>query len=90
MLLLLLYNEVNIHFSFADACHVGSPACENVAPDFNKTFGECCNNYDPLQRQDSFGSGPGVETCIRCATLGKSKINKSSLATMLCINRMPC
>ena len=61
----------HIHISFADACHVNSPACENTTPDFNKTFGECCSNYDPLQRQDSFGSGSGAETCIHCATLGK-------------------
>ena len=59
-------------FFFADGCFIGSPACENVTPDFNATFGECCNSFDPLQRQDSFGSGPGMQTCIRCATLGET------------------
>ncbi|XP_065894617.1 inter-alpha-trypsin inhibitor heavy chain H3-like isoform X1 [Dysidea avara] len=71
MMLKLLAVIAVLRLTFAnDGCFIGSPACENVTPDFNATFGECCNSFDPLQRQDSFGSGPGMQTCIRCATLG--------------------
>jgi len=60
-------------------------------PNFTLSFGECCNSFDPLQRQDSFGSGPGAETCIRCATLGKLQLLINILMIIIgCHTDMNC